>query len=203
VPIKDLLWACPICHQIEAIGRDGRCRACGAQFTRGRGARIRATTPEGSEEQHPLDWLAQFPWPDLDGTGRSLPAGLEPPFRQVAQVRLAFTQLPLRRGHAFLGMIEKLGPVREGQLELTDALIGFMPPRSGDGWSWPLIQITAIQPSSSAIQLKARERPVASIRFTDGSVRLWEQRLQYCVRRAYERAGQGEVLEFQPHIRTR
>jgi hypothetical protein len=203
MPIKDLLWACPLCHQIESIDTAGRCGACHARFTRGRGARIRALTRDGSEEQHPLDWLAQLPWPDLDGDGRALPAGLRPPFTQPVEVRLGVAEVPLRKAGAFLGIVEKFGPSHAGQLELAEASLSFTPGVEGrpKGWSWPLTEITAIQPSSSSIQLKARGRQVVSMRFPAGSLRLWEQRLQYCVRAAYEREGKGNVVEFQPHIR--
>jgi len=206
MPIKDLLWACPVCHQIESIAADGRCAACGARFSRGRGARIRAVTAEGTEELHPREWLAHLPWPDLDCEGRALPAGLLPPFRQAAQLRIANAELPLRRGAELLGFIEKFGAPEKGELELTDSHMSFQPgqgSRSQAGWSALLSELTAIQPSSSSIQLKGRGKPVVSVRFPDGSLRLWEQRLQYCVRRAYEKAGQGTISEFQPVICVR
>jgi hypothetical protein len=201
--IKDLLWACPLCHQVESLDRAGRCAACRARFTRGRGARIKAVTREGSEEQHPLDWLAQLPWPDLDGEGRTLPAGLRPPFMQPAEVRPGVAEVALRRAGAFLGAVEKFGATQTGQLELGEGRLTFTPAPGAEGgsWSWPLTDVTAVQPSSSSIQLKARGRQVVSLRFPSGSLRLWEQRLQYCVRLAYERAGKGNVIEFQPHIR--
>lgn len=200
--IKDLLWACPACHRVESIAADGRCSACGTRYLRGTGARIRAVTPDSVKEQTALEWLAQLPWPDLDGDGRSLPAGLAPPFAQRVLARLATGAEALRRGTDCLGFIESFAPSAPGRLELTDTHVTFMPDQ-GAGWSWELTGITAISPSSSALQLKARGHPVAQLRFTDGSLRLWEQRLQYCVRHAYVRAGQGVITEFQPRIRTR
>jgi hypothetical protein len=202
MPIKDLFWACPVCHQIESIDANGTCTSCRAEFSRARGARIRALTPDGTEELTPLEWLAHLPWPDLDGDGRSLPAGLEPPFRQPVLARTGQAHLPLLRGSELLGFVEKFGPPEEGELELTDSVVSFLP-RRGKGWRWDLNLITAISPASASIQLKARDRPVVSLRFPAGSLRLWEQRLQYCVRQAYGRAGQGEIAEFQPHVRTR
>lgn len=202
MPVKDLLWACPVCHRIESISADGRCSACGARFARSSGARIRAITRDGVEEQAPKEWLALLPWPDLDGEGRSLPAGLQPPFRQPVLARLATGDEPLRRSDDCLGFVEQFGPVREGDFELTDSSVSFQP-AEGNGWSWSLTDITAISPSSSAIQLKVRGQPVAWLKFPAGSLRLWEQRLLYCVRHAYTRAGQGDITEFQPQIRTR
>jgi len=204
--IKDLLWACPVCHQLESIAADGRCRSCGAAFTRGRGARIRGLTSAGAMELEPGEWLARLPWPDLDGEGREVPGGMPPSIRQAASVRMAIGDLPLRRGNDLLGFVERFGPPASGQLTLESEAVAFVPDTVGpgaNGWRWALSDVTAISPASSAIQLKARGAPAASIRWPDGSLRLWEQRLQYCVRQAYARAGKGDVVEFQPHTRTR
>jgi hypothetical protein len=200
--IKDLLWACPICSRIEAIDGDGRCRSCGTSFSRGRGSRIRASQAGRTEEKHPAEWIAALPYQELDGEGRSLPGGLEPPFTQPARVRLAYAEQALHRHGELLGFVEQFGPKMQGTLQLTETELSFLP-ASGTGWSWQLTDITAIQPASSSIQVRARNRQVASMRFPAGSLRLWEQRLQYGVRQAYDRAGKGTVCEFQPHIRTR
>lgn len=201
--IRDLLWACPACHRVESISDDGLCHGCGARFSRGRGARIRAVTGGRTREEYPATWLSMLPWPDLDGEGRTLPPGLEPPFRQMGVVRLATGQAPLRRGPELVGFVERFGPATRGGIVLTGENVIFRPLDGRDGWLWPLVEVSAVQPSSSAIQIKARSRPVASLRFEAGSIRLWEQRFLYCVRRAYAAAGQGEIVEFQPQVRTR
>jgi len=201
MPIKDVLWACPICHRIESIGPDGGCAACSAAFSRGAGANIRVTHAGGTDERSVAAWLARLPWADLDGDGRSLPGGIRAPFVQPAQVRQAAGDQPVRRGSDCLGFVEQFGPPIDGELELTDETLAFSLP-GGGGWRCSLLDVTAISPASSAIQLKTRGMPAVSVRFPAGSIRLWEQRLQYCVRRAFSRAGQGEITEFQPRVRT-
>lgn len=204
MPLKDLLWACPTCCSLESIDLDGRCRTCATRYQRGRGARITARA-NGSVpvERSAGEWLALLPWPDLDGEGHTLPAGSTPPFEQEVQVRRAGAEHPLRRGGTFLGHVELLGPKQDGVLRLEAERLVFTPQRGDAGWSWPLPELTAIQPASSAIQLKARGEPVVSIKFVAGSVRLWEQRLKYCTRVAYRAAGRGEITEYQPRIRVR
>jgi hypothetical protein len=76
---------------------------------------------------------------------------------------------------------------------------------ANDGWEerWPLESLTAIQPSSSALQLRARGHTVISVRFLAASVLLWEHWLQEAVRRRYHALGKGEIAEFQPRISLR
>lgn len=61
---------------------------------------------------------------------------------------------------------------------------------------------TAIQASSSSIQIKARGEPVVSFRFPEDSPRFWEELLQEALRRFYRERGMGEIREFQPRIET-
>jgi hypothetical protein len=203
LPLKDLLWACPACHGIETLDRAGDCRRCGARFRRGRGARIvldRAGAP--AEELDAHAWLARLPWPDLDGEGLALPPAVEPPFQERVQLRTEQRRTALRQAGDYLGRIEIFGPREQGLLELDEAVLAFRGD-AGGAWTVRLEELAAVQPASSAIQLKARGGPVMSIRFPNGSVRLWEQRIKVCVRRAWSRAGRSEIVEFQPRIRTR
>ena len=201
MPLKDLLWACPACHGIEALGTDGRCRACGSVYRRGRGARIVRLADGGREERTALEWLGALPWPDLDGEGTALPGGLQPPFEAAVQVREAGVEQPVRRAGAFLGFIERFGPPSGGRLHLDFEALRFTAQSGSGEWAWQLGDMTAVQPASSTIQLKARGRAVISVRFTEGSVRLWEQRLKYCIRHAFRTHGRAAIREFQPRIR--
>ena len=67
----------------------------------------------------------------------------------------------------------------------------------GSGFEWPLSEITAVQPSSTALQVKARRQPVVSIKFSSSSSRLWEERLQVALRQHYSTR---DIIEFQPRI---
>lgn len=200
MPIKDLIWACPHCHTIESLDREGRCGTCHVWLRRGRGAQIVLSAGGGTgEERSPADWLARLPWPDLDGEGKALPAGLVPPFEAEVQLRAEQRQAALRRGD-YLGRIEVFGPPLRGRLRV-DARRFVFEPVAGEAWSSTTLDLLSIQPASSAIQLRARGKPVISLAFAAGSVRLWEQRLKFCVRQAWSAAGRGEITEFQPQIR--
>ena len=201
--LKDVLWACPACHAIESIAPDGRCQACDARLRRGRGALIVLNRAGAApEERSVADWLAQLPWPDLDAEGLSLPGGITPPFEAAVLVRTETHRKPLRLAGDYIGTIEVFGEREPGTLTLDLASIAFTPDPATVGWCWPLADLAAIQPASSTIQLKVRGGPVASLRFRTGSVRLWEQRLKFCTRHAWNAAGRGRILEFQPRIRA-
>lgn len=152
-------------------------------------------------ERGAAEWLERLPWPDLDGEGRELPGGVAPPWEQAVQVRVAGEETILRQAGAYLGRVEVFGPKQSGRLRLEAGRLGFTGARGS--WQWPLHEVTAVQPASSSIQLKATGRPVVSLRFPIGSVRLWEQRIKYGVRLAWREAGRGEITEFQPRIRAR
>jgi hypothetical protein len=95
-----------------------------------------------------------------------------------------------------------MGPPRAGRLTLEGDRIRFIADE-GIGFDWGLLELSAIQMSSSTLQLKAKRQPVMTIRFERSSAKLWEERLQAAVREAYRRAGLGNVVEFQPRISTR
>lgn len=99
----------------------------------------------------------------------------------------------------YLGRAEQLGPALPGQLSLRDGRLFF----TGDGGrklNIALTDITAIQPSSHALQIKTVRRPVFSIKFTDSSPKMWEERLQNAIALAYEKSGLGRVVEYQPRV---
>ena len=194
--IKDLFPACPICLRIGAVrtihGRD-QCRACGARFRRGRGARIIATTATGDVERDAVDWLARLP-----ATANGHPANLGP---ERARVRVALGIAPLRRRGELLGWVERFGPASQGTITLDEERLAFR--ADARAIQWPIERITAVQPSSAALQIKARGQPVASIRFLETSVRMWEDAIQSAVRALWLREGRGTIAEFQPCIRAR
>lgn len=68
---------------------------------------------------------------------------------------------------------------------------------------WPLLDIRAVQTSSSSLQISPQGGGVVQFRFQGDSPRRWEDLLRRTLREAYRRAGRGEILEFQPRIVTR
>ena len=197
--IRDLLWACPACGVPNALvpanRRSDACRSCGAVLRRGPGAHIVLEVPgRAPAARAACDWCADLPALDAD----------DEPLDGHATLREAETvEQPVHQKGELLGFIERFGPPGKGVVTLTDDAVRF---RSDDGSlvrSWSLERLTAVQPASAALQLKARDQPVVSLRFTSCSVRLWERRIQNALRRLYRDAGRGEIVEFQPRISTR
>jgi 1-acyl-sn-glycerol-3-phosphate acyltransferase len=189
--IRDVVWACIVCGLENAVTEAGKCKACGAQYRRGRGANI-LVTKAGSGEvaaYSPREITQRLPAPGSTGTAHCTIRDSAGDHSYYAHGR-------------YLGRIEKLGPPRPGTLALNQTHLRF-DAETGESLAIPLLEITALQPSSHALQIKVSGRPVFSIKFTDSSPKLWEERLQNAISEAYRRAGLGDVVEFQPRITTR
>jgi hypothetical protein len=189
--IRDLLWGCVICGELESLRMMDRietCAKCGAKYKRSRGASISVEIQgRGVETRSAAEWTSQLPPIPLTGSAECL-------------LRVAEADIQVRGYGAYLGRVERFGNFRFGTLTLTDSSLKFEPRDGEGGFEWPLGELTAVQPSSTALQLKARKRPVVSIKFADSSSRLWEERLQAALRKHY--AGR-DVIEFQPRICVR
>ena len=192
--IKDLLWACVVCGAEEGVGasRRGaeRCAACGAEYSRGTGAEI-VVKEQGRDPvaRSAGEWITSLP-------------PIEPAGSSRAQVRVAVEDKPIYSFGSYMGRYELMGPPKAGVLELDGNRLRFIADED-IGFDWALLELSAIQMSSSTLQLKAKRQPVVTIRFKRSSAKLWEERLQAAVRDAYARAGLGDIVEFQPRIATR
>lgn len=198
--IPDLLWACPACAVPGGIRADGSC-GCGAVFRRGEGASIELVMPDGRvTSRSPADWVDRLPEPaallerDREGEGGSI---------HQAQVvaREQIGSAALRSGGRYLNQVERYGPRTAATLELhRDRLV--YRPDGGEARQWPLETLTAVQTSSSTLQIRIRDQPLISLRFVDASLFLWEMLLHAALRAFYRRTGRGEIAEFQPRIVT-
>lgn len=196
--IRDLLWACPACGEpngLIAVRRGEVCRACGARVRRGRGANIVVEVDGRPPLVRPAwEWCDLLP--DAQENESAQPSG-------AAILREADSAWPLRQGKELLGFVERFGQPVPGRLTLADHELRFDPESGGEARVWPLLEVTAVQPASSALQLKLRDRPVVTFRFLDCSVRRWERRIQDRMRRAFRAADRGEIVEFQPRVSFR
>ncbi len=199
--IRDLLWACPECGRVGGVGLDDVC-VCGASFKRGAGASIVAASPDGrTVSRSPAEWLALLPEP-----ATLLPAesdGSDEPVRSarvIAREALGYSVVRWRR--EYLNRVERYGAPHHATLTLRAQSLDYHPD-GGTPQAWLLDDMTAIQASSSALQVKVQNNPLVSCRFTDDSVFLWEMLLRAALRTRYRRTGQGEIAEFQPRIVTR
>ncbi|HEX7049508.1 MAG TPA: hypothetical protein VF188_04795 [Longimicrobiales bacterium] len=200
--IRDLLWACPACG-IECglrRARGGeRCASCGTTYRRGRGSTIVAQRPGRSRVVLPAaTWVDRLP----EIADRVVHGGRPPLHEEPVRVRFATGDAPIYHRGVYLNRIERFGPPRSGRLALMPDGLSFHAD-DGAGEHWSFDAITAVQPSSTTLQIKARGRGPASLRFPDGSTRFWEQLLTATLRRHYREAGRGEIVEFQPRIVTR
>ena len=193
--IHHLLYACVECGREAGIKETEAgevCDRCGARYSRADGARIRVEPVNGpAVVKHPAEWLDILAH---TGVLERPPAGPEPVI-----VRMANGTRPYRHSGVYLGEVEYFGDPIKGKLSLTADAVVF-DPDEGEVIRWPLHELTAVQPSSTTLQLKVRRGPVVSLRFPQGSPLLWEERLRSAVQASYTAAGHGEIAEFQPRI---
>ncbi len=193
--IHDLFWACPLCGEAGRVrprGRSAGCEACGARFRRGPGASIIGVRDGGPAETLPVsDWLRRVPAVET----RTPPS----PARVVLREATGLT--PVHHGGELLGYAERFGPRRPGTFELDELALRFLPD-AGETIVTPLESLTAIQASSTTLQIKRKGAPVLSARFEEASVLLWERLLQCRTASRMRALGRGEVSEWQPVIRV-
>lgn len=202
--IRDLLWACPVCHafgtlQAKGRGRTEECSACSATLRRDTGALIRIVARDGAARVASAAELeAELPPVDSEPEGGVL--GPEP-----VLVRTAGAARAVRSGRTLIGWAERFGPPTPATASL-DPLSFVLQPSDGldsQRMEWQLETITAVQPSSSTLQIKADRQPVVSIRFLASSVRRWEAMLHHRIAERARACGRGEVVQFHPRIRFR
>lgn len=194
MPIRDLFWGCPTCGSLDALrpGEAGEaCRSCDTVYRRGPKALIIARTADGREVSRAAnEWLALLPGECGRGGVEHVTVSAARGFHEV------------RRDEELLGFFETMGEEAAGTWELheDDVVIRLI---DQEPVFIPLLDLTAIQPTSTSLHLKARGRPLLNVVFRDASVRLWELRLQHAVQTAWHRAGKGPIVEFQPLISAR
>lgn len=196
--VRDLLWGCPLCRASGSIrprGRQEVCRSCGATWRRSRAARILADHDGMLDDRKAEAWLALLGpvrAPPADGTGLILGP-------EKVRVKLTRGQNPLHWAGELLGWVEVYGPAQTGNMTLRIDGLHFQP-LSGTALHWSPADLTGLQPASSSLQIGLHGR-MASVRFIEGSVRLWTRGLSDLLQRHYRQAGR-DVLELQPCIRT-
>jgi hypothetical protein len=200
MPISELLWMCPECGEDRGLGPDGRCRGCNTVFSRGKGAAIVATRPDGTATaRRPAEWLDRMKSPE----------SLVPQqFTAETVIRRAAVEMSrvvdaetVHDESGYLNRIEIWGEASRGTLEIRpDALV--LTPDNVQPERWPLETLTAVQASSHSLQLNRREAPLVSFRFLDDAIYLWEELLHAVLRAFYRRTGRGRIVEFQPRIAT-
>jgi hypothetical protein len=197
VPIRDLLWACPCCRHyggIRAQNRREACANCGARFAPAPGARISVTAVnQPPEVKTAVQWEAVLP--PIDAIPQS---GLLGP--QQVTLRFANEPRPVRYRGNLIGWAERFGKPIQARAHL-DAAALTIEEAGKQRWLWPLERITAVQPSSSTLQINSTGHRLVSIRFAEDSVRRWEAVLQALIRVRHSVLGHGKITGFFPRIR--
>jgi hypothetical protein len=200
MPLVDLIYRCPLCGadaMREENDRVAGCRACARVYEhipeRGR---IRVEGQDGSVFEVDADEL-------VAGAARADKGEVAAPVVAVdAVARVARDEEAVTYRQSLIGFVESRGPALSGRLTLHADRIDFKPD-AGATRSWALLDVRAIQTASASVQISPLEGGVVTFRILGDSPRRWEELIRTRIRDAWRAAGRGEILEYQPRIRTR
>lgn len=102
----------------------------------------------------------------------------------------------------YLNCIEIWGEESPGTLQVHPDRLVLVADAARSPEEWLLDTVTAVQASSSTLQINRREAAPVSLRFLDDSIFLWEELVHAVLRDFYRRTGRGEIVEFQPRVVT-
>jgi hypothetical protein len=119
--------------------------------------------------------------------------------RSEVKVRESGAESPVHWGGELIGFAEAMGPGDSGFLELDGTAL-VLRLECGRNQRWDLLDIRAVQTSSSSLQFSPLSGGLVEFRFPNDSPFRWEGILRQSLRLAYRAAGMGEIVEFQPRI---
>lgn len=99
------------------------------------------------------------------------------------------------------GFVETMGPAAPGTITVDRDTVSVEDDRVGSG-RWRHLEVRAVQAASRSLQLSLPGDKLVQLRFMGDSPRRWETLMRRLISDAYERAGRGRVVEFQPRITT-
>lgn len=205
MPLIHLLYRCPRCGRdpVEGEKEVVTCPGCGTRFTRGveDPGRIRLDREGEPPTEVPTGALVDAI--EALGGPRTAATAEDGRIRYEAEVvvRRCLAEDPVLHRGEVLGFVERRGEPEEGVLRLTgDALAFLRDGRKTSGWG--LLDLRAIQASSSSLQISVADGSVVQLRFVEDSPRRWEDLLRWVLQVAYRREGRGEIVEYQPRIVT-
>lgn len=203
--LKDFLYRCPFCGHdpLEGKGLSARCPTCARTYGPGAGRTCFSVSMSGGEAvEVPGGELARrltaFGGPVTRATG--VDGGVN--FASVVTARFSLDEEPLHREGVLLGFVERSTPPVRGRLRVDARHLAFEAER-GEGRTWDLLDLRALQASSSSIQISPAEGGVVAFRLHSESTYRWEELLKERLRAVWKEAGRGEIVEFQPRMRAR
>lgn len=202
--LVDLCYRCPECGDdpMEGEGDQARCGSCGVRIGRRRGRLWMTASGDGGETGISARELCRR----IDARGGPMtrataPDGtLEYTARALVSWRIAENAV-WHRG-VLLGYSESMGPAVEGSITVHRNTVSVDGGEAGAG-RWRHLDIGAVQAASSSLQLSLPGGRLVQFRFLGDSPRRWETLMRRLIADAWERAGRGRVIEFQPRIVTR
>jgi len=209
MPISHFIYRCPSCGHEPMRQRRGaaHCDACAQSYLPGKG-RGMILVMHGRAAVHEVPAWEVARAVDAGGLAGGAGAPDQAESRVESETveaevefRQAFQETPLYRKGTLVGFVEERGPRRAGSLIINTSGLVF---RGRDGMEWrsTFLDLRAIQASSSSVQVSPVSGGVITLRFLADSPRRWEDLLKSEIRSAWRSAGRGEIVEFQPRIRT-
>jgi hypothetical protein len=196
--LHHFLYRCPLCGHLPLEKRGFRavCSGCSRTFEQGEEGRVRVHDSDDQLTEIPASVPAEklAEWgPFTDGDSGIMEASV------VA--RYSVSEEPLHFKRKLLGFMERQGSRVPGVLRIAGRNLEFRK-EAGESEVWDFLDIVALQASSSSIQISPRRGGVITFRFSGSSCRRWEEALKSRLRQVRHEAGDGEVAEFQPRIRS-
>ena len=202
--LVDLVYRCPECGHdpMDGEGDWARCTSCGVRIER-----TRSGLQVGSANLKLRTHVnAAILCKKIDAHGGPMTRALQPDggLRYSAAVMVSWrtTESTVRYRGVLRGFTESMGPPAPGTLTVDREEVAVDDGRPDSG-RWRHLDICAVQASSSALQLSLPANRLVQLRFPDDSPRRWEDLIRRLISEAYERAGRGRVVEFQPRVVTR
>ena len=192
--LGDLLYRCAYCGSGTCTESETvRCEGCGRTYDRGKdGDGIRVAELGGRQVtasyREIVERIATIP-------------GESGTISTPAVVRFSDTERPVRYRSQLIGFFEERGPSHSGRLVLDGVSLRFEPDE-GELHEWALRDLRAVQTASSAIQISSQGGTLVSFRLLRDSPRRWENLLKERLRRVWRSEDRGEIIEFQPRLRS-
>jgi 1-acyl-sn-glycerol-3-phosphate acyltransferase len=199
------LYRCPSCgaDPLQGVGDEATCSECGHSFRRGRAhSTVEVTTPEGQTRSVVASELAEAIAAFGGPMSRALQEDGRIRYAAKARARRSGREDPVYHAGALLGFSEQRGEAVDGELTALDEAVRFTPD-DGAPREWTYLEISSLQASSSSVQIASDDGSVVQFKFPEDSSRRWEDLLRGLISRAWEGAGRGRVVEFQPRVLVR
>ena len=200
----DLCYRCPQCGHdpMSGEGDAAWCASCGIRIERSRG-RLLLSLPG---RDMPFQVNAADLCRRIDEHGGPITRATRDDgtveYSARARISWRVSEQAVRYRGVLRGFAESMGPATPGTITVDRERVhvGCGDRQAG---SWRHLDLGAVQASSSSLQLSLPDDQLVQLRFVDDSPRRWETLMRRLIAEAYEGAGRGRVVEFQPRIVTR